>query len=101
MYPDAAHKPEMVISLAGFCGFAGFLSPDHMAQALQDYPQLNEVLGAKHVLQFLQAAQAQDTSQRQLVSATVRCLQCTAVQWTYKGPGALGSILQKMWQCHP
>lgn len=46
MYPDAAHKPEMVISLSWFCGFAGFLTPDHMAQLLQDYPQFNEVLGA-------------------------------------------------------
>lgn len=68
MYPDAAHKPEMVISLAGFCGFAGFLSPDAMAQALQDYPQLNEVLGTNNVLQYLQAVQARDHSKRQLVS---------------------------------
>lgn len=72
MYPDAAHKPEMVISLAGFSGFAGFLSPEHMAQALTDYPQLNEVLGANNVLQYLQATQAQDHSKRQLVSLTVQ-----------------------------
>lgn len=67
MYPDAAHKPEMVISLSGFCGFAGFLSPDHMVQLLQDYPQLNEVLGANNVLQYLTALDSQNDMKRQLV----------------------------------
>jgi len=67
MYPDAAHKPEMVISLSGFCGFAGFLSPEHMQQQLQDYPQLNEVLGANNVLQYLDAQRTQDHNKRQLV----------------------------------
>lgn len=68
MYPDAAHKPEMVVSLSGFCGFAGFLTPDHMAQLLQDYPQFNEVLGANNVLQYLNAHSRQDARERQLVS---------------------------------
>jgi mannose-6-phosphate isomerase class I len=68
LYPDAAHKPEMVISLSGFSGFAGFLAPQRMQQLLQDYPQLGEVLGANNVRQYLDALQAQDTQQRQLVS---------------------------------
>lgn len=73
MYPDAAHKPEMVISLSAFCGFAGFLSPDHMQQLLQDHPQLNEVLGANNVLQYLEAQRAQDNTNRQLVSLVIHC----------------------------
>ena len=71
MYPDAAHKPEMVISLSGFCGFAGFLSPPHMTQLLQDYPQLTEVLGANNVLHYLESARAQDDTKRQLVREQV------------------------------
>jgi hypothetical protein len=67
MYPDAAHKAEMVVSLSGFCGFAGFLSPDDMAQLLQDYPQFNELLGADNVMQFLDAHSKQDDKARQLV----------------------------------
>lgn len=69
MYPDAAHKPEMVISLGGFCGFAGFLAPERMAQTLTAHPQLNEVLGANNVLQYLEAVQQQDDTKRQMVSA--------------------------------
>jgi mannose-6-phosphate isomerase class I len=67
MYPDAAHKPEMVVSLSGFCGFAGFLTPAHMTRMLQDYPQLNEVLGANNVLQYLEAHNSNDHRRRQLV----------------------------------
>jgi mannose-6-phosphate isomerase class I len=68
MYPDAAHKPEMAIALSAFCAFAGFLSPDHMSQMLQDYPQLNEVLGANNVLQYLDAQAKGDHRKRELVS---------------------------------
>lgn len=67
MYPDAAHKPEMAIALGAFCAFAGFLSPEHMAQTLQDYPQLNEVLGANNVLQYLDASRTADHRKRELV----------------------------------
>lgn len=58
----------MVISLGGFAGFAGFLSPEHMQQTLQSYPQLGKVLGVNNVSQYLQALQTQDDNRRHLVS---------------------------------
>lgn len=82
MYPDAAHKPEMAIALSAFCAFAGFLSPDHMSQMLQDYPQLNEVLGANNVLQYLDAQATGDHRKRELVSVRKPVADSSSAGWT-------------------
>lgn len=60
----------MVVSLgSGFCGFAGFLAYPRLAELLQGFPQLTEVLGANNVAQYLDAGSKGEETRRQLVSA--------------------------------
>jgi hypothetical protein len=64
----------MVVALDdGFCGFAGFLGPDPMAALLRGCPQLQQVLGADHVREYLAACEGgDDQSQRRRQVCRVR-----------------------------
>eukprot|EP00775_Hariotina_reticulata_P001208 gene1208-1545_t len=74
MYPDSAPKPEMVVALTGFCGFAGFLTFDKLSQLLGRVPDLSAVLGDANVQSYLAAGPDNDGDRQQALAAMVQQL---------------------------
>lgn len=66
MYPDPAPKPEMVVALTGFGGFAGFLTFDKLSQLLGRFPELSAVLGGANVQAYLAAGPGNDGGRKQV-----------------------------------
>lgn len=52
-YPDDNHKPEMAIAVTDFEGFCGFKPLKELAVTLQTIPELNEIIGADIVEEFV------------------------------------------------
>ncbi|CAH2351973.1 mannose-6-phosphate isomerase [[Candida] railenensis] len=52
-YPDDNHKPEMAIAVTDFEGFCGFKPLQELAVTLQTIPELNEIIGAETVEEFV------------------------------------------------
>lgn len=51
-YPDANHKPEMLVALTRFEALCGFRRPSEIAAHLRALPQLAHLCGADHVTRF-------------------------------------------------